>query len=159
MGIKATTEFDVKENILDMFYPIGTTYITKDMNFNPNTAWGGTWVRVEGSVIVGYSTTDTDYNSTTKSGGAKSTNIAHVHTLSGEGAGARITGSGTGIYMNAKSDLEKYTAQYKLATGTPAWESMESTYGAVLAGKTVSAGGAVDVRQPYVVRCIWERTA
>ncbi len=38
---------------LDIFYPVGTSYETVDANFNPNTAWGGTWVlEQEGLVHV-----------------------------------------------------------------------------------------------------------
>lgn len=29
--------------LVDIFYPVGTYYETSDANFNPNTAWGGTW--------------------------------------------------------------------------------------------------------------------
>lgn len=32
-------------NILDIFYPVGSYYETSDTTFNPNTAWGGTWVQ------------------------------------------------------------------------------------------------------------------
>ena len=31
-------------SLLDFFYPVGTYYETSDTTFNPNTAWGGTWV-------------------------------------------------------------------------------------------------------------------
>ena len=30
-------------NPLNRFYPVGSYYETSDANFNPNTAWGGTW--------------------------------------------------------------------------------------------------------------------
>lgn len=33
-----------KTDILDIFYPIGSYYETSDTDFDPNTAWGGTWV-------------------------------------------------------------------------------------------------------------------
>lgn len=29
---------------IDVFYPVGTYYETSDIDFNPNDAWGGTWV-------------------------------------------------------------------------------------------------------------------
>ena len=29
---------------LNMFYPVGSYYETSDSSFDPNTAWGGTWV-------------------------------------------------------------------------------------------------------------------
>ena len=30
---------------LDYYYPVGSYYETSDASFNPNTAWGGTWVQ------------------------------------------------------------------------------------------------------------------
>ena len=38
---------------LDMIYPVGSYYETSDTTFNPNTAWGGTWVEDDsGRVLV-----------------------------------------------------------------------------------------------------------
>lgn len=39
--------------LLDLFHPVGMYFETKDASFNPNTAWGGTWVlEQEGLVHV-----------------------------------------------------------------------------------------------------------
>lgn len=159
MAIQPTAEFEIRQAVLDMFYPVGTTYITKDMNFNPNTSWGGTWIRVEGVTIVGYSTTDTDFNSTTKSGGSKTANITHSHVLNGKGAGARLFSDETSLFGNIKTDLESYTAQYKYGASTPAWENATSSTGVALAGSSGNYNGTINIQQPYVVRCVWERTA
>lgn len=32
-------------SLLNIFYPVGSYYETSNKNFNPNTAWGGTWVQ------------------------------------------------------------------------------------------------------------------
>lgn len=29
--------------LLDLFYPVGSYYVTSDTDFNPNKSWGGTW--------------------------------------------------------------------------------------------------------------------
>ena len=40
---------------LDIIYPVGTYYETSNTSFNPNTAWGGTWVREDdGTALVSY---------------------------------------------------------------------------------------------------------
>ena len=39
-------------DIFDLFYPIGSIYETSNSEFNPNNAWGGTWERIKGKVIV-----------------------------------------------------------------------------------------------------------
>lgn len=41
------------QSIFDIIYPIGSYYETSDSTFDPNTAWGGTWVKVAGGLIKG----------------------------------------------------------------------------------------------------------
>lgn len=44
-------------SLVDFFYPVGTYYETSDTSFNPNTAWGGTWVEdTAGRVLVAMDT-------------------------------------------------------------------------------------------------------
>ena len=41
--------------ILDVMHPVGSYYETSNASFNPNTAWGGTWVREDdGTTLVSY---------------------------------------------------------------------------------------------------------
>ena len=41
--------------LLDVMYPVGSYYETSNASFNPNTAWGGTWVREDdGTALVSY---------------------------------------------------------------------------------------------------------
>ena len=41
--------------LLDVMYPVGSYYETSNTSFNPNTAWGGTWVREDdGTALVSY---------------------------------------------------------------------------------------------------------
>lgn len=46
-------ESDLKAEMLDTFYPVGSYYETSDITFNPNASWGGTWVEdTDGRVLV-----------------------------------------------------------------------------------------------------------
>lgn len=36
---------------LDYYYPVGSYYETSDANFDPNTAWGGTWTKYATDLI------------------------------------------------------------------------------------------------------------
>lgn len=71
----------VKTSMLNMFYPVGSYYETSNSNFNPNTAWGGTWVletagQVHVSAGTGYTVGST--------GGNKDAIIpSHNHTFTG----------------------------------------------------------------------------
>ena len=43
---------DFKEFIRDTYYPVGTLYYSMDVSFNPEDAWGGTWVKIsEGNFV------------------------------------------------------------------------------------------------------------
>lgn len=47
----------LRANMLDFFHPVGSYYETSNANFNPNTAWGGTWVEdTKGRVLVAQNT-------------------------------------------------------------------------------------------------------
>ena len=39
-------------SILDSIYPVGSYYWTSSSTFNPNTAWGGTWVLQQEGVFL-----------------------------------------------------------------------------------------------------------
>lgn len=71
--------------ILDMFYPVGCYYHTSDGNFNPNTAWGGTWSLLgEGQVLL---SAGSNYAAGQTYGNNSPTltddQISHGHTASG----------------------------------------------------------------------------
>ena len=53
----------LKGALLDIFYPVGSYYETSNASFNPNTAWGGTWVEdTKGRVTVAKSDSGTFAN-------------------------------------------------------------------------------------------------
>lgn len=63
--------------LLDFIYPVGSYYETSDTSFNPNTAWGGTWVEdTKGRVTVALDSEDTDFDTINEIGGEK------AHTIS-----------------------------------------------------------------------------
>ncbi|MCJ0598014.1 DUF859 domain-containing protein, partial [Enterococcus cecorum] len=68
----------IKQNgrtLLDMFYPVGSIFITT-VNTNPSSYMGGSWVRFgNGQTLVGVNESDEDFNSAQKSGGSKSHTI------------------------------------------------------------------------------------
>lgn len=40
------------QEMLDLFYPVGSYYETSDTSFNPNTVWGGTWREDEAGLVL-----------------------------------------------------------------------------------------------------------
>ena len=72
-----TKKFKVS-TLLNMIFPIGSTYITQT-DANPSTILGfGTWERLKGKICLGVDENDTDLNKVGNTGGEKN----HVLTLS-----------------------------------------------------------------------------
>lgn len=81
---------NLKSEVLNMFYPVGSYYETSDTAFNPNTAWGGTWIletagQVHVSAGTGYSVSGAATN--TSDGGADQI----VYTPTGSTANVKLS--------------------------------------------------------------------
>ena len=73
--INDTNLNNMQRGLLELVFPIGSTYITQS-NTNPNSILRfGTWERVRGRVLVGLDEDDKDFNTIGKTGGEK------THTL------------------------------------------------------------------------------
>lgn len=106
---------------LDYYYPVGSYYETSDANFNPNTAWGGTWVlEAEGIVHIsgtanGTYKVGTKYGANTKK--IEDANIAHGHgftmpTMASSGSGTIDSSGG-----HSHTVTTKYTAKNTTTSG------------------------------------------
>ena len=68
-------------NVKTSFYRVGDIIMTT-VAANPSGVYGGTWVAWgAGRVPVGYSSSDSDFNSVEKTGGSKTQDYAHSHTV------------------------------------------------------------------------------
>ena len=136
-------------SVLD-FYPVGSYYETSDTTFDPNTAWGGTWVlETAGQVHVsaGNATTGTTFtvnganasSGVGMSDGGEEKHWLTVDEMPTHNHGYYYTGSGTG-------------------TKSLAWWSQS---GNGLSYDIVNTGGnqTHNTMQPYIVVNRWHRTA
>jgi len=78
----------VKAAIGDVLYPLGSVYCNMLNTQDPATLLGfGSWTRIEGRVIVGYNTADTDFDNLLETGGSKTHTLtvdempSHTHTV------------------------------------------------------------------------------
>lgn len=84
----------MQRGLMELVFPIGSTYITQS-NTNPNSILGfGTWERLKGKVLIGLDENDQDFNAIKKNGGSKK--HKHKETLKFEssytdGTGLRYT--------------------------------------------------------------------
>ena len=159
---------------LDHFYPVGSYYETSDTSFNPNTAWGGTWVKelagqVHVSAGTGYTVNGALTN--TSDGGKKDAIIPyHRHSV------AKIT---NGVESSGGHTHDSHSSGYGYGyIGGTSGSSYGVWYGTNGHGKTTSngahqhnisahntdyAGTSGNVTnanmQPYIVVNRWHRTA
>jgi microcystin-dependent protein len=124
--------------LIDMFYPIGTIYTNKTVSTNPATLLGfGTWVEIQGRVIVGVGTSDR-YFAVSETGG-ESTHVlitaelaSHRHGASSDGG----TDNSSGSYFRRESgNVATINTQY------------------------AGSNNAHNNLQPYQTAYIWERIA
>lgn len=132
-------------SLIDLFYPVGSYYETSDTSFNPNTAWGGTWVEdTAGRTTVAYDSTDTDFNTIGKTDGEKK------HTLTQNELPETI---GQALLYDSNT-AEKPSQTDALVT------QWSNKYRSGLYNVINQSGGQPHNNlQPYVVVKRWHRTA
>ena len=152
----------LKTGLIDLIYPVGSIYISVNST-NPSNFFGGTWVAfATGKTIVGVDTSDDDFKTVEKTGGAKTS--SHVHYLGNSNkAWAKINWSTSNKYLNMRevslTNIEAFTENARTSiSGT--WTSKTTgtgSYGAELGGTVDSTSLAL--MQPYITTYMWKRTA
>ena len=122
--INGTNLNNMQKLLVDLIYPVGTYYETSEIDFNPNTAWGGTWVlENDGTILVSKSsTTGSKFNATigTKVGEETHTLTvdelaAHKHSTYMYNAAATETASGgSGVAQDSASPFKTFWAQLQM---------------------------------------------
>ena len=142
-------------NLVNMFYPVGSYYETSDTTFNPNTAWGGTWVlETEGQVHVSGSADGTyqvsGASTDTSDGGAPTVTLqttqipSHIHPIQG--------GLFYYTWGNSKIINSSIASMTTSTSGAHFYNAETSTSGA-------GGGQAHENMPPYIVVNRWHRTA
>ena len=138
------------KSIFDIFYPVGSYYETSDTSFDPNVAWGGTWVKDSaGKVTVAQDTSDTSFDTIGETGGSKYIQ-AHTHSFTQPTITSYYNNNAS---YGSGSASRPYTGGSHTTTG---WN--KATGGAVGAVSGVTTGSAGNL-QPYIVVNRWHRTA
>ena len=149
---------------LDIIYPVGSYYETSNTSFNPNTAWGGTWVEdTSGRVLV--SKTSSGALSTVGSTGGSTTH-AHDFKVGMTGYyGTMIDGEQDDFgYWGAWSySQNKYAKSYGFEANHTSHRNAALQTGIVTgsdaARYTVGDTTSESSYQPYLVVKRWHRTA
>ncbi len=160
------------ESFSKTMYPVGSIYMSVNPT-NPSTYFGGTWVAWgAGRVPVGINTSDSNFNTVEKTGGAATVTLAasqipsHTHakgTLATASAGAhthnlqnhkapRGTNASNRVLVDATSGYTEVTNKATTSAGAHTHTISGST-------AATGGGGAHSNLQPYIVCYMWKRTA
>lgn len=136
----------IKTSVLEAIFPVGSIYTNKTNSTNPSTLLGfGTWVAVEGRVVVGKAPSGT-FATAGATGGAETHTLttteipSHTHPIYHYVGNAQ---TGATNLDDIPGSGNRNVASEVFMTNT----------------RSTGGGGAHNNLQPYVVAYMWERTA
>lgn len=157
----------IKGLVLDMFFPVGSIYMSvlADTAFNPNTAFGGTWEKIENRFLYGAGN-----KAIGATGGAENVtlNIAqmpsHTHNPGDMNNWGRFTNNGNTTFAAAEGvftfDNDKGSVRSSEGNANDGGHFTINTNRYWTGNTGLQGGGqAHENMPPYLVVTIWQRTA
>lgn len=155
--------------ILDMVYPVGAIYMSVN-NVSPQTFIGGTWVAWgAGRVPVSVDTTNSNFNTVEKTGGAETVTLttsqmpSHTHSC---GNGLTDTTYAYGIGLNySEVTVTGYFAKapssnnYGSTNSGTRKTNLHGTFSHSHSIGSAGSGSSHNNLQPYITCYMWKRTA
>ncbi|MCI8445342.1 MAG: hypothetical protein HFG15_02775 [Bacilli bacterium] len=154
-----TTLRNDQKNFLNKVYPVGSIYITVDLT-NPGKLVGGTWVAYgNGRTLAGVDTTQGEFNTPEKTGGALTVKHAHGSGASQNGSLAAAVGSTGSDMYSIGFKAANYFGGFGAATYTV--QSASVSNGGSFNHFTQVWGNTADkeasIVQPYITVYMWKR--
>ena len=166
---------DYIQSLTSAIYPVGSIYMSVK-SANPSTYFGGTWVAWgSGRVPVGINTSDTNFSTVEKTGGASTVTLttsqmpSHTHTFTGSSATTDSKGAHTHtLNLNktawsgsSSSRVVVDSTDYTALTNNKTSSNGAHTHSVTAKGTNASTGGGGSHTnlQPYIVCYMWKRTA
>ena len=148
-------------------YPLGTVYCNMLNSADPATILGfGTWTRIEGKAVVGYSSSETEFDSLLETGGSKTHTLTpaelaeHNHEFLTHSGGTdntlwRVDNCFPASYVLAAQSNRKFCRNSFNVRNISAIENVVDPATKAQAG----AGQAHNNLQPYIVGSLWYRSS
>lgn len=161
----------LKEVILNIFFPVGAIYMDASGNLNPNTQFGGTWVKIQNAFLYGSGS-----KSVGTTGGAETVTLtvnqlpSHNHGVGSiQASGSFRTGTQkmdevedhySGIHSTVRVGNPVY-AYEAIDTNTYLYKDIDTYLSRNRSGSTGYAGDTESHENmpPYLVVNIWKRIA
>lgn len=142
----------IKSAVLEMFYPVGSIYMSTSPA-DPSTFMGGGWTSWgQGKVPVGVNTSDSDFSTVEKTGGAKTVTLtesqmpAHKHDFS-------IT------YTYQTSEVSYVENQVPVNQQNRGYAGESERTSKTYSTNSSGSGNAHNNLQPYITCYMWKRTS
>ncbi len=158
--------------LCDVIYPVGSIRMTTSAA-DASTFLGGTWVRWgSGRVPVGVNTSDANFNTVEKTGGANTVALttaqlpAHGHTVTGSvsigSEGSHTHRASTGAYKvgSGSGSSYYYMTNNGATNGQTTGAGSSHTHSASFSGSAgnTGSGSTHSNLQPYITCYMWKRT-
>lgn len=166
-GLSANTVQAAIDEVINRIYPVGSIYmsVTDSTVEAVQAKFGGTWVRFgAGRTLVGYDSTQTEFDTVEDTGGSKTHTHSYGIRLGGWYSSTAMEGN-TNVGAKNYSDATNYTMSNLVRSGTDADTVINN--GAEQTTKTSSCakydmdGNAsyTSTLQPYITVYMYKRTA
>ena len=148
---------EIKQLVLNTFFPVGSIYMDATGKINPNTQFGGTWTKIENRFLYGQGT-----KAIGATGGAETVTLSikqmpsHNHTGSTSTAGNHRHA----ITAQARTDADDMVSYHDSArVPKTLYTDYAGNHTHTLTINNTGSGQAHENMPPYLVVAIWKRTA
>ena len=172
----SVTQAKLAPNTLESMWPVGSVYMNADDSTNPGTLIGfGTWTNfATGRMLVGVDESDSDFNASNKTGGAKRVSLTgaqngpHTHAVDPPSTGTSSNGSHNhkvpSVAFKASSTVGLTNYDTDSFTWGDRWTSTDGNHSHTVNIPSFTSGssGSGDSHEnmsPYVTVYMWKRTS
>ena len=140
------------QQILDIIWPVGSIYLS-DNATNPNTKFGGTWVKLSGGFIYGSTiTSGNTYSTGNGTGPATNSHTLTINEIPSHNHKLKMRNAGKWSWNDGSASGDMMEGGYY-------WNPDNATYNWLIENQPQGGNKGHNHNIPYIACSIWRRTA